>query len=184
MPIRRFRSSSRPGPRPVLLLALGAAAGAVLGAALAGRVRGGARRSARDGRAAWDPDREGGGPEVIPAEVHVEDELEADDDLAALHAAGLGDAVEEGAHPALGSGPGAQVARHREALELEDRVLEVFLNDPVLRERAVDISAVGPGTIALAGWVRASDEIDHAATLAGGVPGVQQVVEHLVVRTR
>lgn len=65
---------------------------------------------------------------------------------------------------------------------LEERVLEAFNNDPVLSERAVDIGAVEAGVIELTGWVYAPEEIEHAATLARGVPGVETVVNQLTVR--
>lgn len=66
--------------------------------------------------------------------------------------------------------------------ELEARVLEAFVNDPILRERAIDICASSTGTIELTGWVHASGEIGHALTLARGVPDVTGVVDRLAVR--
>jgi hypothetical protein len=65
--------------------------------------------------------------------------------------------------------------------ELEERVLEAFRNDPILSERAIDIGAVGEGTIELTGWVSAEDETEHAMTVARGVPGVETVVNRLTV---
>jgi BON domain-containing protein len=67
--------------------------------------------------------------------------------------------------------------------ELEERVLEVFSNDPVLRERAVDIGAINPATIELTGHVYTEIESEHAVTIARGVPGVTTVVNRLSVRT-
>jgi hypothetical protein len=64
---------------------------------------------------------------------------------------------------------------------LEERVLEAFNNDPILAERAIDIGAMGPGIIELAGWVDADDEAEHAMTLARGVPGVETVVNRLMI---
>ena len=64
---------------------------------------------------------------------------------------------------------------------LEERVLEAFNNDPILAERAIDIGSVGPGIIELAGWVDDDDEAQHAMTLARGVPGVETVVNRLLV---
>jgi hypothetical protein len=66
--------------------------------------------------------------------------------------------------------------------ELEERVLEVFSNDPVLRERAVDIGAINPATIELTGHVYTETESEHAVTIARGVPGVTTVVNRLSVR--
>ena len=71
-----------------------------------------------------------------------------------------------------------------ELAELEARVLEAFRNDPVLAARAIDISAVDDGMIELSGRVRSDDEVTHAATIARGVPGVQEVENRLYIRTR
>lgn len=64
---------------------------------------------------------------------------------------------------------------------LEERVLEAFNNDPILAERAIDIGSMGSGTIELAGWVDSDDEAEHAMTIARGVPGVETVVNRLLV---
>jgi len=62
---------------------------------------------------------------------------------------------------------------------LEARVLAAFTADPVLRERAVDISALDGGVIELSGWVRSARERRRAAELARGVAGVETVVNEL-----
>jgi hypothetical protein len=64
---------------------------------------------------------------------------------------------------------------------LEERVLEAFNNDPILAERAIDIGSVGEGIIELAGWVETDDEAEHAMTVARGVPGVDTVVNRLLI---
>lgn len=64
---------------------------------------------------------------------------------------------------------------------IEERVLEAFNNDPILAERAIDIGAMGSGVIELAGWVDNDEEAEHAMTLARGVPGVDTVVNRLMV---
>ncbi|HEU4642407.1 MAG TPA: BON domain-containing protein [Gemmatimonadaceae bacterium] len=64
---------------------------------------------------------------------------------------------------------------------LEERVLEAFQEDAVLRERAVDIGAIGAGVIELTGWVDSDDESQHATAVARGVPGVSSVVNRLSV---
>jgi hypothetical protein len=64
---------------------------------------------------------------------------------------------------------------------LEERVLEAFRNDPILAERAIDIGGLGDTTIELAGWVNTEDEVQHAITLARGVPGVDNVVNRIAV---
>jgi len=65
---------------------------------------------------------------------------------------------------------------------LEERVLEAFNNDPILAERAIDIGSVGEGIVELAGWVETDDEAEHAMTLARGVPGVETVVNRLLIQ--
>lgn len=64
---------------------------------------------------------------------------------------------------------------------LEDDVLEAFQADATLRERAIDISAVGDGLIELSGWVDSDDESHHAAAVARRVEGVESVVNRLAV---
>ena len=64
---------------------------------------------------------------------------------------------------------------------LEEQVLEAFRGDPVLRERAIDIGAVGEGVIELSGWVDSDDESEHAETTARHVAGVESVVNRIVV---
>jgi len=66
--------------------------------------------------------------------------------------------------------------------ELEERVLEAFRNDPRLSERAVDIGAVEAGIIELTGSVNSEDEAHQAVVVARGVPGVDTVVNRLVIR--
>ncbi|HZE08962.1 MAG TPA: BON domain-containing protein [Gemmatimonadaceae bacterium] len=65
--------------------------------------------------------------------------------------------------------------------ELEERVLEAFRNDPILSERAVDIGAVEDGIIELTGSVNSEDEARQAIVVARGVPGVETVVNRLVI---
>jgi hypothetical protein len=68
-----------------------------------------------------------------------------------------------------------------EGSELEERVLEAFRNDPILRERAIDIGGIGEATIELAGWVMSEEEAEHAVVIARGVPGVSTVLNRIVV---
>jgi hypothetical protein len=69
------------------------------------------------------------------------------------------------------------------AEELEERVLEAFRNDPTLSERAVDIGSVEDGIIELTGVVNSDDEAHQAVVVARGVPGVDTVVNRLVIGT-
>jgi hypothetical protein len=66
--------------------------------------------------------------------------------------------------------------------ELEERVLETFVNDPILRQRAVDIGAIDDATIELTGHVFSPAESDHAVVIARGTPGVEAVINHLTIR--
>lgn len=68
------------------------------------------------------------------------------------------------------------------SMELEERVLEAFSNDPILQERPIDIGAISEGIIELTGWVNAESEVTHAVTVARGVPGVDTVVNRVAVR--
>ena len=68
------------------------------------------------------------------------------------------------------------------SMELEERVLEAFSNDPILQERPIDIGAISEGIIELTGWVNADSEVAHAVTVARGVPGVDTVVNRVAVR--
>jgi hypothetical protein len=65
-----------------------------------------------------------------------------------------------------------------------ERVLEAFRNDPILAGRAIDIDVHRDATIELSGRVDAEREVDYAATIAGGVPGVAHVITRLGVRER
>jgi hypothetical protein len=142
----------------LVLLGLGAAVGVAVGALLADRVR---RSAGGRGRAAQDP------------WLHV--------------AHGAYDDGEDEAPPPPRRRPARTPADDgpvaQRAPSIERRVLEAFRNDPVLAERAIDIGEDAPGVIALAGWVRDDAEIRHAATIAGGVPGVARVESTLAVRT-
>ncbi len=64
---------------------------------------------------------------------------------------------------------------------LEERVLNEFLLDEILSERAIDIGAVTTGIIELTGSVRTEEEAQRAVNLAGRVPGVETVVNRLNV---
>ncbi|MGI9140546.1 MAG: BON domain-containing protein [Gemmatimonadaceae bacterium] len=68
------------------------------------------------------------------------------------------------------------------SMELEERVLEAFSNDPILQERPIDIGAISEGIIELTGWVNAESEVTHAVTVARGIPGVDTIVNRVAVR--
>jgi BON domain len=118
--------------------------------------------------AEFDEDEdEDAGEDDDDAEFGGDDDAE-DDDLAAPD--GDADREDDGEDEFASADP-----------ELEDRVLEAFVNDPVLAECPVDIGAIRQGTIELTGSVQTREEYEHATTLAGGVPGVETVVNRLDV---
>lgn len=152
MPRLRIGRRSDRATSSIVLLGIGAAVGIALGATLADRIRRGTRR-----RGPSDP--------FLHAAHGAYDE--ADDLPAPPRRSARATAGREGA---------------TRPPSIERRVLEVFRNDPVLAERAIDIGEDQPGVITLTGWVREEDEIGHATTLAGGVPGVARVESGLAVR--
>lgn len=64
---------------------------------------------------------------------------------------------------------------------LDERVLVAFTNDPILADRAVEIESE-EDTIILHGRVHSAREVQHAVTIARGVPGVVEVRQRLRVR--
>jgi osmotically-inducible protein OsmY len=68
------------------------------------------------------------------------------------------------------------------AAQLEERVLAAFLNDPVLARKQVEISAEGDGVVSLAGSVENESDSQHAALIAGGIPGVLGVSNGIRIR--
>ncbi len=175
MPFRPMRKSQ--SANSLLMLSIGAAAGLVVGAIAVDRLGGLDRVLPRRGRK--DEESGGGDEPTEPYGLHDADGGydDEDDELS----------PESIAHVHVGSRQ--RSARQRSAshtspdvLTLEARVLEAFHNDPVLRERAIDIGAIAEGVIELTGWVHADSEVAHAVTIAGGVPDVQHVIDQLSVR--
>jgi hypothetical protein len=62
---------------------------------------------------------------------------------------------------------------------LEDMVVDVLRRDPQTGVCAIDVAAVGPGTIELSGVVPSHDVSRHAAELLQGLPGVRTVISRL-----
>jgi hypothetical protein len=151
-----------------LLVALGAVTGLALGVVLAERAGG------RNGLTARARLLVGRRRDHEAEDSEVDDHAVHGDQDAAMDSAGDHDEVpfERTAAEAL----------HPDEAELEERVLEVFRNDPTLRGRAIDIGAIGEGTIELTGWVHSEAELAHALTLARGVPDVADVMVSLTVR--
>jgi hypothetical protein len=141
----------------VLLLALGAVAGLAIGLAVIGRT------STPDGRERGD--RERGERRRRPRRHRAE--ARGDDECPAPPLAEPTDAVPVSSTPS--------------AAALETRVLEAFRNDPLLRERNIDIEADEHGGIELTGWVEDASEIAYALTVARGVPSVRGATSQLAV---
>jgi hypothetical protein len=119
--------------------------------------------------------------------VHsTEDELLNDDEPAALPAGPAAIATQTADAPdldeALETPPAIATDRSAERA-LEARVLAAFVKDEVMRDRAVDIAAVGTGVIELSGWVHTPDESVRAAALARQTPGVSMVLNRVSIRT-
>jgi hypothetical protein len=172
MPRFRYRDRSSSTGSTIATVLLGAVAGFAVGMYVAQRVGGisgltsrlkrgvkpAGDASARQFDFAGDTYDEIEDPEAV--ELGVAGADEDDEDFNGM------DAVE-------GEGDGVPL--------LEERVLEAFNNDPILAERAIDIGSEGEGIIELAGWVDSDDEAEHAMTLARGVPGVETVINRLMV---
>ena len=161
----RYRDESSAGTSIATVL-IGAVAGFAVGMFVAQRVGGfdGLTKKLRGIRDAGDSGRR-----YDRAPDYLEDEIEEEPEVLGGEAVYGGD-DEDGAGLDDDGTP-----------LLEERVLEAFNNDPILAERAVDIGAMGDGTIELAGWVESDEEAEHAVTLARGVPGVDTVVNRLMI---
>jgi hypothetical protein len=164
----------------VLWLAAGAIAGVAAGIYLAQRFGGlsGLTARARElfGRVAAGDEAEGKDDDIEPAPRSAHGSYEYEEEEVYEEDAYEDDGVED---EGIEDDEGAFVSADE---ELEERVLEVFTNDPILRERAVDIGAVNPATIELTGHVFTAAESEHAMTIARGVPGVTTVVNRLTIR--
>ena len=162
----RFRDDDSSTGTTVASVLLGAVAGFAVGMYVAQRVGGFSGLTARLRRGVGAAPNEGS---ALPIDVAGEeyDEIE-DDDTEGATAASDADEEFNGMDD-----DGVPL--------LEERVLEAFNNDPILAERAVDIGSIGQGIIELAGWVDTDDEAEHAMTLARGVPGVETVVNRLMI---
>ena len=160
----RYREESSTGTSVATVL-MGAVAGFAVGMFVAQRVGGfeGLTKKLRGIRDAGDSGRR-----FDRAPDYLEDEIEDEDSVFESEAVYGGDDEDS---PLADDGTPL----------LEERVLEAFNNDPILAERAVDIGALSDGTIELAGWVESDEEAEHAVTLARGVPGVETVVNRLMI---
>lgn len=157
-----FRYRDESSTASVGSILLGAVAGFAVGMFVAQRVGGFGGLTARFRPSVGD----GGGRSPTLGEEYDDAEDEIEEEPLGVRADA--DELEEGQ-----SGDGVPL--------LEERVLEAFNNDPILAERAIDIGAIGDGIIELAGWVDTDTEAEHAMTIARGVPGVDTVVNRLMI---
>jgi hypothetical protein len=153
----RYRDESSTGTTVASVL-IGAVAGFAVGMFVAQRVGGFGGLTAKFRKRIGDESSEGRYATDDDAHFETEDEIEDEpEDVTAADSA------------------------DDEVPLLEERVLEAFNNDPILAERAIDIGALGSGIIELAGWVDNDAEAEHAMTIARGVPGVDTVVNRLMI---
>ena len=68
-----------------------------------------------------------------------------------------------------------------EAERLEARVLDALSNDVVLARRPIRVSVLGMGLVELTGMVHRSTEAGLAGDVVQHVPGVETVLNHLLV---
>ena len=167
----RIREDESSTGTSVATIMIGALAGFAVGMFVAQRMGGFSGIASRFRKAT-----SGNGEHAKQFDFAADGEDEFEDEAAELEAAALADADEDDEDFNGMDDPGLS----GEPL-IEERVLEAFNNDPILAERAIDIGAMGAGVIELAGWVDNDDEAEHAMTLARGVPGVDTVVNRLLV---
>ena len=126
------------------------------------------------------------------------DDLDDDDDLAPYAAEPLEDDEEEEAlddelaedefeeelaSVAQDNGISESALRAEEkARRLEERVLAVLRNEPVLGTRSIELAVVGDGVVELTGSVNAIEEVSRTAALVRGIPGVSMVLNRIEVR--
>ena len=192
---RRIRRESE--GHGLLFFAIGAITGATAGVMLARRYRTGREfiEAVRDKvdvlRDYWDAAAEfgedDGRRERDVVDAYEDEYLEDDDEPAlpagadAMVAIGLDDdelALDEDEIVEEPSELGDASAERA----LESRVLDALVDDDVLRDRAIDIAAVGKGVIELTGAVRSLDEAARAASLARQVSGVSMVLNRVAIR--
>lgn len=66
-------------------------------------------------------------------------------------------------------------------IDLEERIVDRLVRDPVLGRRAIDVAALTPGIVELTGSVEDEDESDRAVRVAREVGGVRTVLNRLDV---
>lgn len=189
MPRYRIRYEEPSSSGTLTNLVLGALAGFAVGVLVAQKSGGIAGIAAGVKRRLSELATDEGAAEpdaLTPHDVGFEDDLDEDE----LDAVAVEEDVYEGDEPpasddaeadeddeAIAAADDADEA----AMRLEEDVLDAFRADRTLRDRAIDISAVGAGVIELSGWVDSDAESQQAAAVARRIPGVESVVNRLAV---
>ena len=75
------------------------------------------------------------------------------------------------------------IARRRELRSLEKRIVHTLRADPIAGSQAIDIAALGAGTVELSGIVETHKEARHAVDIVDQVPGVRAVLNRLDIRS-
>lgn len=177
-----------------LWLAAGAAAGVLLGVTMADR-SGGRKLLRRLNGALGLLERFGGagavgtGPGRRGAErmADVPADQDLDDDDMIEYAESVGEEHDEFLHddefePEEDEGAGYEPDTF--GSHIDERVLTAFEQDPILRDRDIEIEELEPAVIALSGRVGSDNDAKHAAIIARGVPGVERVENYIKVRNR
>jgi hypothetical protein len=202
MPMRRTRHRRRETEgHGFLFFAVGALTGVTAGVLLARRYRTGRQmlEAMRSGVAAlreyWDAAGEIGGDngrhERDVVDAYEDEYFDDENEMGALppgtdtiEANGIddidADELDEDVEDEIVDTPAATRDRSTERA-LEARVLDAFLDDEILRDRPVDIAAVGNGVIELTGTVRSLDEAARAASCARRVAGVSMVLNRVQI---
>ena len=169
----RYRDDDSSAGSTVMTVLLGAVAGFAVGMYVAQRSGGFRGLTERFTKGAGTPDRAERHYGLAAEQFAFETEDEIEDEDEGAYASSIDDEDFNGMDDTGDAADGVPL--------LEERVLEAFNNDPILAERAIDIGAMNAGVIELSGWVDSDDEAEHAMTIARGVPGVETVVNRLMI---
>lgn len=74
------------------------------------------------------------------------------------------------------------IARRRELRSLEKRIVDTLRDDPIAGAQAIDVAAVGAGTVELSGMVETRKDARHAVEVVNDIPGVRAVLNRLEIR--
>jgi hypothetical protein len=69
----------------------------------------------------------------------------------------------------------------RRRTRVEDRVLDALWGDSVIGRRAIEVEELGNGIVAISGTIRNDDEHRRVLTIAGRIPDVRGIEDHLAI---